>query len=76
MLLQEVDNRNTKSRVTERSRPVRPYKRREPLKRTYEEFFSNCQCHHGYSSQISYSFPDDFRATATEQRNEDWFPEE
>ncbi|XP_054724375.1 uncharacterized protein LOC129234404 [Uloborus diversus] len=82
-----VDNRNAPHRTTERSRVARHYelttierrreqKRKEQRKRTYGGFFSNCQCQHGYSSQICYSFPDQFRAAAAELRDEDWFPEE
>ncbi|GFY05972.1 tubulin polymerization-promoting protein homolog [Trichonephila clavipes] len=72
----EVDNRKSVHNVTERPRAHRRYKKRETVKRTYDEFFSNCQCQHGYNSQISYSFPDTLPAPAAEEQEEDWFPEE
>ncbi|XP_055928101.1 uncharacterized protein LOC129959309 [Argiope bruennichi] len=75
----DVDNRNAVLNVSEqrpRARGYRRIKRRETVKRTYDEFFSNCQCQHGYSSQISYSFPDSLPMPAAPEDEEDWFPEE
>ncbi|CAL1265153.1 unnamed protein product [Larinioides sclopetarius] len=79
----EVDNRKAVQNVSEqrpRARGYRRTKKRETVKRTYDEFFSNCQCQHGYSSQISYSFPHPWpMSSVTEDRQreeEDWFPEE
>lgn len=73
--LQEVDNRSS-SYTTERPRFQR-YKKRETVRLRYEGFFSNCQCQHGYNSQISYSIPDNVHIPASENlADEDWFPEE
>ncbi|XP_035229546.1 uncharacterized protein LOC118201541 isoform X2 [Stegodyphus dumicola] len=71
-----VDNRKALYHISERARMPRHHKGRNWITRTSEGFFSNCQCQHGYNSQVSYSLPDDLNTTVTENRDEDWFPED
>ncbi|KAG8184775.1 hypothetical protein JTE90_011562 [Oedothorax gibbosus] len=71
----EVDNRRS-SYVIEQPKYQR-CKKKETVRLRYEGFFSNCQCQHGYNSQISYGIPDNLPIPASENlADEDWFPEE
>ncbi|XP_015911055.1 tubulin polymerization-promoting protein family member 2-like isoform X2 [Parasteatoda tepidariorum] len=72
----QVDNRKSVHRAIERTRKNNRHYWRRETKRRYEDFFSNCQCQHGYSSQISYCFPDDLPVRNDTENDEDWFPEE